>query len=39
MVFREQGINRMENEQVFVVDSWETYVFRKTDERTELIIC
>ena len=39
MVFREQGVNRMENEQALLVDSWKTYVSRTTDERPELIIC
>ena len=39
MVFREQGINRMEKDWIFVVGSWKTYVSRTTDERSELIIC
>ena len=39
MVFREQGINRMESEWVLVMDPWKTYVSQTTDERPELIIC
>ena len=38
MVYREQGINRMESEQVLLVDLRKTYVFRTTDERLKLII-
>jgi hypothetical protein len=39
MVFREQGIDRMESERVLPVDSRKTYVSQTTDERPELIIC
>ena len=39
MVLREQDVNRMEGERVTFMDSWETYVFRTTDQRPTSIAC